>query len=281
MKERIKEVVIIAICFIIAVILCLSCVFGMGQQATATNMDKNFITTEAPTTEAPTEPTKVYSIEDILLSFSYKELNIQEEIQKEIELINNYIITLQEAKIDVNYQEFSEEIDIEITEMNKILEQYNTDYKKWSYQIKDVPKAYHTANRCKSWMNYTAITAKSSRQYKLQHKYAYTGTYGIRMVDERYCIAVGSYFTTKIGQYMDIVLANGTVIPCILGDCKANAHTDKLNIAHMSDGSVVEFVVDQSKFIRKPRRSGDASDCCPEWDSPVVQIKIYNYNVFE
>ena len=165
--------------------------------------------------------------------------------------------------------------------MAKVLisEQYLEDIA--DSKLIDVPSKYHTKNRCKSWEPYTAITARNSKHYKLQHEYAYTGTYGIRMVDERYCIAVGSYFTTKIGQYIDVILENGTIIPCILGDQKSDAHTDELHIAHRSDGSVVEFIIDTKQFVRKASRSGDTSDCCEEWDSPVVQIRIYNKNVFD
>ena len=53
-------------------------------------------------------------------------------------------------------------------------------------------KAVPSNNSFKAYMSYTAITNTSSPQYKLQQQ-AYTGNYGIRMVDDRYCIAVGSY----------------------------------------------------------------------------------------
>ena len=74
----------------------------------------------------------------------------------------------------------------------------------------------------KCYTRYTAITRKSSLQYKLQKEYAYTGDYGIRMVDGRFCIAVGTAVTKKMGQYIDVVLENGTVIPCIAADQKAD-----------------------------------------------------------
>lgn len=124
-----------------------------------------------------------------------------------------------------------------------------------------------------SFMDYRCITNTSSRQYKLQKK-AYTGSYGIRQVDGRYCIAVGSYYTEKIGTYIDLILKNGTVIPCILADCKANKDTDGKN-QKTADGSLIEFVVDTPKLSKKVRIRGDVAYSTKAWNSKIVKIKIH------
>lgn len=124
-----------------------------------------------------------------------------------------------------------------------------------------------------SYMDYRCITNTSSKQYKLQRR-AYTGNYGIRQVKGRYCIAVGSYYTTKIGTKIDLVLNNGTVVPCILADCKANKHTDRYN-QKTSDGSLVEFVVNTSSLTRMARRMGDISYSNSKWRSKIKKIIIY------
>ena len=124
-----------------------------------------------------------------------------------------------------------------------------------------------------SFMDYRCITNTSSRQYKLQKK-AYTGSYGIRQVDGRYCIAVGSYYTEKIGTYIDLILKNGTVIPCILADCKADRDTDGMN-QKTADGSLIEFVVDTPQLSRKVRRRGDVAYAIKKWNSKIVKIKIH------
>ena len=59
--------------------------------------------------------------------------------------------------------------------------------KKIKYDLYSVPKY----SGYKSWMPYTAITSISSPQYFLQNEYAYTGTYGIRQINGRYCVAIG------------------------------------------------------------------------------------------
>ena len=128
-----------------------------------------------------------------------------------------------------------------------------------------------------SFMDYRCITNTSSRQYKLQKK-AYTGSYGIRQVDGRYCIAVGSYYTEKIGTYIDLILKNGTVIPCILADCKANKDTDGKN-QKTADGSLIEFVVDTPKLSKKVRIRGDVAYSTKAWNSKIVKIKIIKFKL--
>jgi hypothetical protein len=138
-----------------------------------------------------------------------------------------------------------------------------------NYRIYNVPYAKN-----KTWMPYTAITSRGSKQYKLQQK-AYTSDYGIRMVNGRYCVAIGSHFECKIGQYFDLILANGEVIPCIMADAKSNKHTDSANIITISTNCLSEFIVDKNALNRNAKRDGDISSCCPEWESTVKQVKVY------
>jgi len=132
----------------------------------------------------------------------------------------------------------------------------------------------------KSYMDYRCITSPSSNQYKLQYEYAYTGTYGIRMVDNRFCIAVGSAFRSQIGQCMDLILQNGTIIPCVMADLKADIHTDATNVVTLHNGCVSEFVVTTEELDSYVKLRGDISACTSEWESPVVQIKLYDQRVF-
>lgn len=102
----------------------------------------------------------------------------------------------------------------------------------------------------KAYMSYKAVSDTSSPQYKLLNgASAYTDeASGIRMVDGRYCVAVGSYYAQKVGTKLDLQLSSGEVIPCILGDCKSDSHTDESNRFCMSNGGVAEFIVDYSVF---------------------------------
>ena len=138
-----------------------------------------------------------------------------------------------------------------------------------NYVNRNVP----SNNTIKSYMDYRCITSTGSNQYRLQRS-AYTGDNGLRMVNGRYCIAVGSYYTTTIGQYIDVELKNGKVIKAILADCKADIHTDKTNRIN-PNGSVIEFVVDTNLLDSTAKRMGDIS-YVNGWNSKVINIRVYN-----
>lgn len=131
----------------------------------------------------------------------------------------------------------------------------------------------------KSWMPYLkegssqSIFSTTSSQYALQ-QHAYTGDYGIRMVDERYCVAVGSHYADTIGTKLDIELANGTVLKCILADQKADKDTDPTNSYHLSDGSFVEFVVDKGSLDEQARKSGNVGSI-PAFEGGISRILVY------
>lgn len=119
---------------------------------------------------------------------------------------------------------------------------------------KDVPPN----NSFKSYMDADTITSRNTDQYKLKAKYVLDSQTGIWTVDKRYCIAVGSHYTQSIGTYIDVVMENGNVLQCILGECKRNRDTDYTNRQN-PNGSVVEFIVDTSSMPTMVRKMGDCS----------------------
>ena len=137
-----------------------------------------------------------------------------------------------------------------------------------------------TTSGFKSYMSYTAITSKSSPQYKLQQS-TYTGTYGIRQYGDRYCVAIGTAFNADVGTYLDLILTNGTVIPCIVADIKADRHTDSNNMITIANGCLTEFIVDSSALNKNAKSMGDISYCNEDWNSRVEKIRVYDKNVFE
>lgn len=123
----------------------------------------------------------------------------------------------------------------------------------------------------KSYMPYTAISRWT--QYEIQ-QIAYTNEKGLRMVDGRYCVAIGSHFNCEIGQAFDLILENGVVIPCIMGDQKADSDTDGNNI-FTGNGCCTEFIVDMSCLDHYSKIMGDVSYAYEGWDSPVSMIITY------
>ena len=115
------------------------------------------------------------------------------------------------------------------------------------------------------------VTKHKADVVKLQ-SLCQTNEVGLRVYDGRFTIAVGTYFNTAIGQYFDLVLENGTVIPCIMGDLKADIHTDSRGLFTEASGCMTEFIVDRTYLPNK----NSATYCYEEWNSKVVNVIVYN-----
>lgn len=132
--------------------------------------------------------------------------------------------------------------------------------------IKKIP-----CNTCKSYMSYRTITCTSSPQYKMQHRRAYTDeATGVRMVDGRYCIAVGPKVASRIGTKLELIYASGKRIPAIVGDQKGNT----IDGYRHPDGSAVEFIVDYRNLPRRARLMGDMS-VLRKFRGDIVAIKVF------
>jgi len=113
----------------------------------------------------------------------------------------------------------------------------------------------------KAYMDYRYITCKSSPQYKLQ-QYAWTDENGLRRYDDYYLVALGSYYSTTVGDCFKITLDTGETFNVMVGDCKADCDTDSKHMYHpMRDGggNVIEFIVDTKSLPREVRQMGTVS----------------------
>lgn len=194
-------------------------------------------------------------------------VNVRQEPNTESDILDTYMFNTK-----VSRTEFNEDWD-EIKYGDSIAYMCKKYISNEECEYVDMGVPYNSG--FKSYMPYTAITSRNSPQYKLQEQSAYTGNYGIRQVNGRYCVAIGSYYTSEIGTLFDLILENGTVIPCILADQKADKDTDSSNIMTMHNGCVSEFVVDTSYLKRKAKQYGDISYCDDSWNSPVETIRLY------
>lgn len=112
-------------------------------------------------------------------------------------------------------------------------------------------------NAKKTYMDYREIKRLGSRQLELQQK-AWTDEQGFRRIHDYYMVAMGTYYGT-VGDKFIITLSRGSKIKAIMGDIKANQHTDEKNQYHLKDGSIVEFIIDKEVINEKIIRSGDCS----------------------
>lgn len=159
-----------------------------------------------------------------------------------------------------------------IVEMEEIQQ---VDYKHFWIEH---PEYYGT----KAWMGYQKVTNMTTKQYDLLYNYCYTNDEGFRMCNDRYCIALGTGINAEIGQYVDLLLENGTVIKCVQGDVKADIHTDESNMFTIVNNLYCcsEFIVDEYKFISNYSGVGDVSRTREDWNAKVIEIKVYEDNIF-
>ena len=141
------------------------------------------------------------------------------------------------------------------------------------YEIRDV-YPIENGNTTKTILPYKAF-GKKTNQAKLQ-SLCTTNEVGLRVYNDgngdRYCVAVGTYFDTIIGQYFDLILENGVIIPCVMGDEKADEHTDENGLFTVHSGCMTEFVV-ETKYL--PHKYS-ATYCYDDWKSKVVTVIVYN-----
>ena len=101
----------------------------------------------------------------------------------------------------------------------------------------------------------------------------------VATLDGRYLVAVKPALGEP-GQYIDITLENGTVIPAIVADTKGNENYGAADFEYVhSDGSIIELEVDADYGIEKStgdvKSSGNVQSWIPEWASLVKSVTRY------
>ncbi len=109
----------------------------------------------------------------------------------------------------------------------------------------------------KSYMDYRCIKKTTSPQYAIQAG-SITDGEGFRKYNDCYTVAVGTGWGAAVGSYIDVELSTGVVLHCVVGDIKANQHTDATN-KQAFNGNVVEFIVDTHTLPTIAKNRGDVS----------------------
>ena len=211
-------------------------------------------------------------IEEYYDGWTISNLNIRKEPSLESEILEVYSFNTL-----VKYSKYNEEwAKIKYNSKTAYISLDYISNEELNYKCYSVP----LTSGFKSYMPYTAITNKSSPQYKLQQQ-CQTGLYGIRVKDGRYCVAIGTGFNADVGTYFDLILANETVIPCIVADIKSDNHTDSSRMVTKESGCLTEFVVDSGSLNKMAKKMGDISYCSDKWDSRVEKVRVYDKNIFK
>lgn len=180
-------------------------------------------------------------------------IKAQEEIIidliKDNENLSGNIISLNE-----NIANF-ETANSQLQENNKLLE---SKIQELEAEISKLKNNNTTSSRkdFKSFMPYDAITSKSSMQWKLQQQ-ATTNEDGIRCIDGIPMVAVGTGWGLKVGDIAIVTCENGNSFKVMVGDIKANRHTDEENKTTIFNGCRCEFIVDKNALDPTVRKMGN------------------------
>lgn len=113
------------------------------------------------------------------------------------------------------------------------------------------------ASAFKTWMDYRKISDRSSAQWKLQ-QLCETNALGFRTYDGCYIVAVGSFYSNRIGKRLVITFDTGESIQAIVGDVKRDEDVIDGQY-HEDNGNLIEFIVDKQVMDKKVLNCGDVS----------------------
>lgn len=166
------------------------------------------------------------------------------------------------AELKANVSQLKKEKE-QLKEEKKKLKEENTKLKKEisktqakTYSTKTTTKT--NSKDFKSYMPYTAITNKASKQWKLQQS-AYTDANGLRCINGRPMVAVGTGWGLSVGNIALITCDNGNKFEVVIGDIKANIHTLADNKTTLSNNCRCEFIVDSKRLNSKVKSSGNVA----------------------
>lgn len=194
----------------------------------------------------------VLSIIIVVLSvWTHEEIKRYQEISQALGLtINEQSTTIQEMESE------NSELKAHISKLKEEKKQLEDKVDKLS--TKETVVTQTTKKDFKSYMSYKAITNRSSQQYKLQQQ-AYTDTDGIRCIDSKPMVAIGTGWGLKVGDSALVTCENGNSFKVVVGDIKANIHTKSDNKTTISNGCRCEFIVDMSKLNATVKNRGNVA----------------------
>ena len=116
-----------------------------------------------------------------------------------------------------------------------------------------IPNGFNTF---KSYMDYKCIR-KDCKQGKIVYgENAWTDEDGLRKSGEYYCVALGSYYG-NVGDKFIIETKKGNKYKVIKADEKADKHTDSSNRYTLSNGCMIEWIVETNKLDKFVKSSGN------------------------
>ena len=185
----------------------------------------------------------------------------EEELYININVKENTIQTLKEENNNLH------------TCISKIQDEKNELQKKLEEKNKPTATTTTKPNKkdFKSFMPYTAITNKNSKQWKMQ-KSATTDENGIRCTEGRPMVAVGTGWGVNVGDVVLITCENGNSFEAVIGDIKNDSDTKSDNKTTASNNCRCEFIVDMDNLNSTIRLSGNVA-ALEQYNGYVVNVQ--------
>ena len=177
---------------------------------------------------------------DLYIAEKAELIQNNQDLEKEKQVLQNDVIRLES----------------EVQTGNNALIVYENKLKKYESSKPSTSVYSASWGSMKSYMSYKAITNTRSKQYQLQKQAVTDPATGIRMINEDYCVAIGSGWGCAVGDKILVTLSGGKTFNAIVADAKDDAHTNSDNKTTTHDGSVIEFVVEVSSLPKAVRMSG-------------------------
>lgn len=223
-----------------------------------------------------TSATISWSSETLYISYTVKQFNIALNVWEDLATTSSMSIALEELSPATKY-----DFQICSTASGEVLGEvsFTTDSTPVEQTVEMGLPAVSGA--CKTFAYYQAVTLRGSSAYAVLNSGTYNGvkyeTYtdpetGIRMVDDCYCAALGSYYGREMGTKYKITLSTGKEFKIILCDQKADRHTDGNNQYAVRNQDIVEFYVERSQIPSNVRGSYNDLD---QFHGDIVKIEKY------
>lgn len=129
---------------------------------------------------------------------------------------------------------------------------YNTSYEQGIHYNVPIGMNFY------GYMDYSCVTDTNSAQYKFQQN-CWTDSQGLRRQCNDYVVALGSYYSTTIGERFLVTLDTGITYTIVIGDCKADCDTNPTNQYTYAGQyiNIIEFIVDTPCLDYSISQSGD------------------------
>lgn len=275
MNKTIKKIVICLITIVLILPITMCCYLIQKINRLQSTYDNNIAMLETRMGENSQKLNEYIKENNNTIEILKKELN---ENQSTIKSLGN----IQAKTIDLT----ETEIEAKTEENNNIL----TSVDKWTVN-EEVPLPDLPTNMkyCTDYRWYSIEGTPHNRMQNL----SYTDDKGCRRYNDDYCVALGSFYSERIGDRFEVTLDNGNVFTIITGDMKADCDTDItnmyapcINYDNEHCANVIEFIIDD-KVVSNDMYAYGSLDYHEEFKGNIVKM-VYlgrdttmNWDIYE